>query len=68
MEDQIRRTNNWIYETKQTNLDRPLDRGVESLRFQMSIVRRQRFQFLRKPARGLLGQKRGAIDNNYGKQ
>ena len=47
MEDQIRRTNNWIYKTKKSNLDRPLsaapraaDRGVESLRFQVSIVRR----------------------------
>ena len=27
-----------------------------------------RFQFLPKPARGLLCQKRGAIDNNYGRQ
>ena len=27
-----------------------------------------RFQILPKPARGLLGQKRGAIDNNYGRQ
>ena len=44
------------------------DRGVESLRFQVSIVRRERFQILPKPARGLLGQKRGAIDNNYGRQ
>ena len=44
------------------------DTGVESLRFQVSIVRRQRFQILPKPARGLLGQKRGAIDNNYGRQ
>ncbi len=23
MEDQIRRTNNWIYKTKKSNLDRP---------------------------------------------
>ena len=44
------------------------NRGVESLRFQMSIVRRYRFQFLPKPTRGLLGQKRDAIDNNYGRQ
>ena len=45
MEDQIR-TNNWIYKTKKSNLDRPsrplgaADRGVESLQFQVSIVRR----------------------------
>ena len=44
------------------------DRAVESLQFQESIVRRERFQLLPKPARGLLGQKRGAIDNNYGRQ
>ena len=44
------------------------DRGVESHRFQVSIVRRKRFQILPKPARGLLGQKRGAIDNNYGRK
>ena len=24
MEDQIKRTNNWIYKTKKSNLDRPL--------------------------------------------
>ena len=63
MEDQMR-----IYKTKKSILDRPSDRGVESLRFQVSIVRRERFQILPKPARGLLGQKRGAIDNNYGRQ
>ena len=40
------------------------DLGVESLQFQVRIVR----GFLPKPARGLLGQKRGAIDNNYGRQ
>ena len=46
MEDQIRRTNNSIYNTKKSNLDRPFgargaaDRGVGSLRFLMSIVRR----------------------------
>ena len=43
MEDQIRRTNNWIYNTKKSILDcpsKPVDRGVESLRFQVSIVRR----------------------------
>ena len=72
MEDQIKRTNNWIYKTKKSNLDclsggGAADRGVESLRFQVSIVRRYRFQILPKPARGLLGQKRGAIDNNYGR-
>ncbi len=42
MEDLIKRTNNWIYKTKKSNLDRPsgpADRGVESLRFQVSIVR-----------------------------
>ena len=39
------------------------DRGVESLRFQVSIVRRQWFQILPKPARGLLCQKCSAIDN-----
>ena len=33
------------------------DRSVESLLFQVSIVRRLRFQILPKPARGLLGQK-----------
>ena len=38
------------------------DRGVEFLRFQVSNVK-----ILPKPARGLLGQKRGAIDNNYGR-
>ena len=44
--DQIRRTNNWIYKTKKSVLDRPFgtrgaaDRGIESLRFQVSIVRR----------------------------
>ena len=44
MEDQIRRTNNWIYKTKKSIHDRPsgpaAGRGVESLRFQVSIVRR----------------------------
>ena len=48
MEDQIRRTNNWIYKTKKSILDRPsgpgargaADRGVEFLRFQVNIVRR----------------------------
>ena len=46
MEDQIRRTINWIYKTKKSNHDRlfgvggTADRGVESLRFQVSIVRR----------------------------
>ena len=46
MEDQTRRTNNWIYKTKKSILGRPFgargaaDRGVESLRFQVSIVRR----------------------------
>ena len=35
----------------------PEDRGVESRRFQVSFVRRKRFQILPKPARGLLGQK-----------
>ena len=44
------------------------ERGVESLPFQMSIVRRKRFQILPKPTRRLLGQKRGAIDNDYGSQ
>ena len=38
MEDQKRRTNNWIYKTKKSNLDRPsADRSVESLRFQVNI-------------------------------
>ena len=43
MEDQIRKTNNWICKTKKSNLDLArgeADRGVESLRFQVSIVRR----------------------------
>ena len=46
IEDQIRRTNNWIYKTKNSKLDRPFgacgaaDRSLESLRFQLSIVRR----------------------------
>ena len=43
MEDQIRRTNNWIYETKKSDLFGACgaaDRGVECLRFQVSIVRR----------------------------
>ena len=31
-------------------------------------LRGLQFQFLPKPARGLLGQKRGGIDNNYGRQ
>ena len=44
------------------------DRGVESLRFHVSIVSRYRFQILPKPSRGLLCQKRGAIDSNYGRQ
>ena len=42
--------------------------ALSLLRFHVSIVRRQRFQILPKPARGLLGQKRGAIDSNYGRQ
>ena len=46
MEDQIRRTNNWIHKTKKSNLDRRFgargtaDRGVESLQFQVGIDRR----------------------------
>ena len=46
MEDQIRRTNNWLYKTKKSIHTRPFgardaaDRGVESLRFQVSVVRR----------------------------
>ena len=44
MEDQIR-TNNWIYKTKKSNLDQPSGPvaqriDIESLRFQVSIVRR----------------------------
>ena len=37
MENQIRRTNNWIYKTKESNIDHPFgargtaDRGVESM-------------------------------------
>ena len=63
-----------IYKTKKSILVRPFgarvaaDRGVESLRFLVSIVRRERFQILPKPARGLFVKKRGAIDNNYGRQ
>ena len=46
MEDQIRRTNNWIYKIKKIHPWSPFgasgaaDRGVESLRFQVSIVKR----------------------------
>ena len=46
IEDQIKRTNNWTYKTKKSNLDRPfgargaVDRGVEFLRFLVGIVRR----------------------------
>ena len=42
MEDQIRKTNNWIYKTKKIQLWSPFgargaaDRGIESLRFQVS--------------------------------
>ena len=42
IEDQIR-SSNWIYKTIKSNLDRPsgpVDRGVVSLRFRVSIVRR----------------------------
>ena len=39
MEDQIRRTNNWIYKTNKS-IRRAADKGVESLRFQVSIVRK----------------------------
>ena len=41
----VKETNNWIHKTKKSNIDHPLrgrgaaDRGVESLRFQVSIVR-----------------------------
>ena len=31
MEDQIRRTNNWIYMTKKSNLDRPSAQWIEAL-------------------------------------
>ena len=72
MEDQIRRKKNWIYKKIQPwspfGARGTADRGVESLRFQVCIVRRLQFQFLPKPARDLLGQKRGTIDNNYGRQ
>ena len=36
MEDQIRRTNNWIYKTKKSNLDRhsgPVAQQIEALSF-----------------------------------
>ena len=45
MEDQIRKTNNWIYKTKKIQPWLPfgahgaVDRGMESLQFQVSIVR-----------------------------
>ena len=64
MEDQIRRINNWIYKTKTSNLDRPS--GPVAQRIEALSLYGSRFQFLPKPARGLLDQKRGAIDNNYG--
>ena len=46
MENQIKRTNNWIYKTKISKPWSPFgargaaDGGIESLRFQVSIVRR----------------------------
>ena len=46
MEDQTKRTNYWIYQTKKSNRVRlfgargAADRGVESLRLEVSIVRR----------------------------
>ena len=43
MEDKIRRTNNWIYKTKNPSpfgARGAAGRGIESLRFQVSIVRR----------------------------
>ena len=57
IEDQIR-----IYKTKKSILDRQgacgaADRGVESLRFQIAVSN---------PTQA--GRKRGAIDNNYGRQ
>ena len=68
MEDQIRKTNNWIHKTKKSILDRPsgpVAQWIEALSLYGS---KWAFQILPKPARGLLGQKRGVIDNNYGRQ
>ena len=63
LEDQIR-----IYKTKKSILDRPsgpVAQWIEALSLYSS---RWAFQILPKPARGLLGQKRGAIDTNYRRQ
>ena len=37
MEDQIRRTNNWIYQTKKSNLDRPSVPGEHCQKIAVSI-------------------------------
>ena len=66
MEDQIRRTNNWIYKTKKSNLDRPSGPGTQRIEA-LSLCQKIAVS-IPTQVRGLLGQKRGAIDNNYGRQ
>ena len=75
MEDQIRRTNNWIYKSKKYNRDRPsgpVVHQIEALSLngaRWALSEDSGFNtYLPKPARGLLGQKRGAIDINNGRQ
>ena len=65
MEDQIRKTNNWIYKTKKSSLDRPsgpVAQRIEALSlFGSSWALSEDSSF----NSYLFGQKRGAIDNNY---
>ena len=73
MEEQIRGTNNWIYKTQKSIISRPS--GPVAQRIEVLSLYGSRWalsedsgfkSYLR--ARGLLGQKRGAIENNPGKQ
>ena len=71
MEDQIRRTNNWIYETKKSNLDRPsepVSQRIEVLSLSGSRSEDSGFNSYSSRPEGYLVKKRGAIDNNYGRQ
>ena len=67
LEEQIR-----IYKTKKSILDRPS--GPVAQRIEALSLYGSRWAlsedsgFKSELARGLLGQKRGAIDNNYGRQ